>query len=206
MAQPAANLLHIFRYVFVDAASRHGDVAGMYPLIRSLSEVVKGRRAAPLGLYETHVSHHICWPWDIDLWMELNNGRTLTLFDLGRISMAERNGFSRALRKGRFGLVVAGASVRYRKRITSFERIEMRTKPVGFDERFFYVVQEMWKRDGTCANQVLIRGAVTKKGKMVPPSQLLDLIDPDAEPRALPEWVAAWAEADSKRPWPPEPI
>lgn len=178
----------------------------MYPFVRAFAEVIKGRRATPLGPYDTHVSHHICWPWDIDLWMELNNGRTLTLFDLGRISMAERNGIAGAMRRSGYGLVVAGASTRYRKRITAFQRIEMRTKPVGFDDRFFYVVQEMWTRDGICANQVLIRGAVTKRGKMVPPSELISRTAGAPPSPEMPEWVRAWAEADRIRPWPPEPI
>ena len=65
----------------------------------------------------THVSYHRCWPWDIDLWMELNNGRTLTFYDLGRIPLARRTGLVELLRKQRWGLTMAGASVRYRARI-----------------------------------------------------------------------------------------
>ena len=64
----------------------------MYPVIRMAKEIVKFRNAPALPITGTHVSQHICWPWDIDLWMELNNGRTLTLFDLGRIPLAIRTG------------------------------------------------------------------------------------------------------------------
>ena len=51
----------------------------MYPLIRFASAILREGRAPKLGLLDTHVSQHICWPWDIDPFMELNNGRTLTL-------------------------------------------------------------------------------------------------------------------------------
>ena len=54
----------------------------MYPFLRMVKETWANRNAPPLGLTGTHVSHHICWPWDLDIWMELNNGRTLTLYDL----------------------------------------------------------------------------------------------------------------------------
>src|SRR3712207_8112527 len=37
------------------------------------------RGAAPLDLFGTHESHHVCWPWDLDVFGELNNGRALTL-------------------------------------------------------------------------------------------------------------------------------
>ena len=60
----------------------------MYPFIRLAKDIFINARATPLDMGETHVSHHICWPWDLDLWWELNNGRTLTIYDLGRIPLA----------------------------------------------------------------------------------------------------------------------
>ena len=33
------------------------------------------RRADPLPPGGVHVSHHTCWPWDLDAWRELSNGR-----------------------------------------------------------------------------------------------------------------------------------
>ncbi|TNF11281.1 MAG: thioeseterase, partial [Rhodobacteraceae bacterium] len=41
----------------------------MYPVVRMAKEIVKFRNAPALPITGTHVSHHICWPWDIDLWM-----------------------------------------------------------------------------------------------------------------------------------------
>ena len=64
----------------------------MYPVIRMAKEFWVNRRAPTLKLGEFHVSHHICWPWDLDLWLELNNGRALTLYDLGRLVLAKRTG------------------------------------------------------------------------------------------------------------------
>ena len=82
-----------------------------------VKELVVHSRAGSLPLDGTHVSRHICWPWDLDLWLELNNGRTLTLFDLGRMPLARRTGLEAALRAHGWGLTVAGVSVRYRRRI-----------------------------------------------------------------------------------------
>ena len=175
----------------------------MYPVIRMLYQMAKARRLPPLGYFDTHVSQHICWPWDIDLWMELNNGRTLTLFDLGRLPMSLRNGSAKAIRDNRLGLAVAGASVRYRKRVTTFQRIEMRTRAVGYDDRFLYMEQSMWNGAGDCCNHVLIRGAVTRKGKMINPQELADMVAPGTVSPALPAWVQGWVEADRLRPWPP---
>jgi hypothetical protein len=64
----------------------------MYPFIRLAKELVVHRNAPRLALGETHVTDALCWPWDIDMWMELNNGRTLTMMDLGRVVMFQRMG------------------------------------------------------------------------------------------------------------------
>ena len=70
----------------------------MYPVIRLAKEFIKYRKAPALTLGDIHVSHHMCLPWDIDLWMELNNGRTLTLYDLGRLILAKRSGLLAAIK------------------------------------------------------------------------------------------------------------
>ena len=69
----------------------------MYPLIRFAREVMAARRAPHLPPLGAHVSIHRVWPWDLDPWWELNNGRTLTLYDLGRIPMAIRLGITDTL-------------------------------------------------------------------------------------------------------------
>ena len=54
----------------------------MYPFLRTVKELIKYRNAMRLPIGGVHVSHHICWPWDLDMWGELNNGWTLSIFDL----------------------------------------------------------------------------------------------------------------------------
>ena len=95
----------------------------MYPFIRLAKELIKYRNAPALGTWDVHVSHHRIWPWDLDMMSELNNGRTLSIFDLGRIPFAMRAGLFRALRRNKWGLTVAGSIVRYRKRLTNLENM-----------------------------------------------------------------------------------
>lgn len=174
----------------------------MYPFVRMLKELALTARATPLPITGTHVSHHRCWPWDIDLWRELNNGRTLTLYDLGRIPLAGRTGLSRVLLKQRWGLTMAGASVRYRKRIRTFAKFEMRSRLVGWDTRFFYVEQSMWL-EGECANQIVYRAAVTDRNGIVDTDRACAALGATDPSPTLPAWVQAWIDADATRPWPP---
>ncbi|KCV82603.1 hypothetical protein ATO10_06661 [Actibacterium atlanticum] len=174
----------------------------MYPFFRMAKELIKYRNAPDLGLLDTHVSHHICWPWDLDFWLELNNGRTLMIYDLGRIPMARRVGMFEPLRKNRWGLTVAGSSVRYRRRVRMFQKVEMHSKCIGWDDRFIYLVQSMW-RAGECTSQALYRTAVTDKNGIVAPARLLQSLNQHQDPPELPEWVRNWITAEDSRPWPP---
>lgn len=177
----------------------------MYPFLRFLKEMWKFRDAPALGLTDPHVSTHMCWPWDLDPWIELNNGRTLTLYDLGRIPMAKRTGLIDILRSNRWGITVAGNSTRYRRRVRMFDRITMVSRIVGWDGRFFYMEQSMWKK-GDCTSHMLLRSAVTSAGGIVAPRQVLAAAGREAESPALPDWITAWIEADALRPWPPADV
>lgn len=174
----------------------------MYPFIRMTKELLVHARAGSLPIDGVHVSRHICWPWDLDLWLELNNGRTLTLYDLNRIPLARRTGLVRALMENRWGLTMAGASVRYRRRVKVFDRFEIRGRLAGWDERFIYVEQAMWRK-GECTSHILYRSAVTDPSGIVPTARVLEAMGLDLPPVRLPGWVRAWTEAEAQRPWPP---
>lgn len=173
----------------------------MYPIFRLGLELALSRKALPLTMDGVHVSRHRCWPWDIDPWRELNNGRTLTLYDIGRLPLVVRTGLGRALRDNGWGLTIAGSAVRYRRRIRVFQEIEMRSAFVGRDERFLYVQQAMF-RDGEAASGVLYRSAVTGPDGIVPTDRVVEALG-IPEWGDLPQWAAAWSAAEDQRPWPP---
>jgi acyl-CoA thioesterase FadM len=176
----------------------------MYPFIRLAKELVVHRNAPRLALGETHVTYLLCWPWDIDMWMELNNGRTLTMMDLGRVVMFQRMGLTEVMRRKGWAGTIAGASIRYRRRVKMFDRIELRSRILGWDDRFTYAEQAFWK-DGECTSHGLFRMAVTSRKGMVPVADFLAELGLPVESPPLPAWVRAWIDAEATRPWPPSP-
>ncbi len=82
------------------------------------------------------------------------------------------------------------------------DRIEMRSRILGWDARFTYAEQSLW-RGAECCSHALLRMAITGGRGIVPSADLARALGlPEASP-PLPGWVAAWAEADARRPWPP---
>lgn len=121
---------------------------------------------------------------------------------MGRIPMAKRSGLIAALKRRRWGLSVAGSSVRYRKRIRMLDKIEMRSTAICADRRFMYVEQSMWVR-GICAGHALYRTVVTDPHGMVPTDDVLKELNLQDSLPSIPDWVAAWIHAEDIRPWPP---
>lgn len=100
----------------------------MYPFIRSLLTLYRAKQRSPLAIDDVAAMTFTAMPWDIDLFGEVNNGRQLTLFEQGRWDFAARVGLLKTLKQRRWGLVVAGSSVRYRKRIRMFDKVECQTQ------------------------------------------------------------------------------
>ncbi|MEM7720142.1 MAG: acyl-CoA thioesterase [Pseudomonadota bacterium] len=175
----------------------------MYPFFRLAGELLSNRKAPAFSIGDTHVSAFRVWPWDIDPFRELNNGRIMTLLDLGRSGTLQRLGVLQLLKElGWYG-TVAGSTVRYRKRITVFQRLQLRTRIVGWDDRFVYFDQALWRNSECCAHAV-VRVAVAGGKGIVPTTEVAKAVGFPPESSDLPAWIKAWANAETLRPWPPE--
>lgn len=175
----------------------------MYPIVRVAKEFFKAQKLPPLQALEAHVSEHRCWPHDLDQYLEMNNGRILSILDIGRTGLAVRVGLIDALKKNRWALTMAGNSVRYRKRIRPFVKFTNVSRCVGWDHRFFYLEHTLWIGED-CAVQALFRSAVTDKNGIVSPAKVFASIGHDGISPEMPAWVQAWIAADNTRPWPPQ--
>jgi len=176
----------------------------MFPFIRLTKEILKFRKSPPLAIGDVHVSTHMCWPWDLDMAVELNNGRTLTLLDLARVPLFIRSGIWKVTARNNWTIAMAGVVVRYRRRIRAFERFTVESHFMGWDDRFIYVHQTIWKKNGDCANEAVYRVAVAGKDGIVSTDVLTRELGVDPAGPALPDWVNAWIAAETARPWPPE--
>ena len=139
------------------------------------------------------------WPTDIDVFLEVNNGRYLTLMDIGRFEFGKRIGLMDSLKPNGWGLAVAGTSVRYRKRMHMFQKLELHTRVVAVDERWTFF-QQIIKKDGKWCVAALVRTAVTSKEGIVSTKDVAKALDNPWEPK-MPEWVKQWDTSDQMRPW-----
>ncbi|MGI9281332.1 MAG: acyl-CoA thioesterase [Endozoicomonas sp.] len=174
----------------------------MYPFFRLLTTIRKAKKAPSLPAHAVSENSFRCMPWDLDLFMEMNNGRVLTLYDLGRFTLSIQTGLAKVLKDNSWGLVVAGSTTRYRKRVRMFDAVTMYTQVVAMDERWIYIIQSMWVK-GEPTSSILLRTAITEKGKMIDTERVRKAMGQkgwDPQPEG---WVKAWIDSEDSRPWPP---
>ena len=174
----------------------------MYPIIRFITTCIKAYLSDKITIDDVSDTTFRIRPWDIDMFLEVNNGRVLTLYDLGRFDFSIRMGLAKLLKENRWGLVVAGSTVRYRRRIRMFEKVTIYTQVVGYEDRWIYIVQSMWVKDAP-ASSILLRTGITSKGKVISARDVVGALDIDNWDPALHEWVTEWIQSEESRVWPP---
>lgn len=174
----------------------------MYPYLRTYFNIFKARRKPKFEhpFMESEIEMRV-WPWDADMFMELNNGRYLTIMDTGRFAFGERVNLIKVLKQNKWGLMVGAVSTRYRRRLRIFEKFTLRTKLIYFSEKWFYFHQEFIGKDGKMKASFLVRTAVTSKDGLVPTQKLIDAMQFSSEmlkeKNQPSEWIEKWEESDA---------
>jgi acyl-CoA thioesterase FadM len=151
-------------------------------------------RLQPLA---TSVLRLRAWPNDLDTNGHVNNGRYLTLMDLGRFDFLMRIGLGRAGFKGGWVPVLAASMVRFRRSLRVFEKVELRTRLLGWDQTWIYLEQTLANEKGLVAVAYL-RGVFLRQGKKIPVGELLTAIGHTQTSPPLPEALLAWLKAEEE--------
>ena len=162
----------------------------MYPYVR-LFRVILTRN------FRTKVDFHnqgedtinlMVLPQDIDPFMELNNGRYVTLLDLGRFGYSINVNINKLLKQNKWSLTITGTYNNYRHRLRLFQRFQLKTKLLGYDEKWFYFFQKAVKNDKTYMASV-VRFSFTSKDGIVFPKEVVKTMGQEYNPGKLDEWV-----------------
>jgi acyl-CoA thioesterase FadM len=126
------------------------------------------------------------WPNDIDFNLHLNNARVLSVMDYGRIHFLARAGTLTPIVKGRYAPVVGSVWITYRRSLPLWARYQLATRLVCWDERWFYMEQTFTGTQGLVAAG-WVKAALLNKSAIVPPQQIMNLVQPGIESPPMPE-------------------
>lgn len=142
------------------------------------------------------------WPHDLDLSLHLNNGRYLTLMDLGRLDVMVRSGLWREVLRHKWTPIASAITIRFQRELRPFQKFRLDTKLLCWDASLVVMEQTFvidgGPRDGQVAARALFKGGLydRKERKFVEIARLMALLGvSEISPPATPE-VEAFLHAD----------
>lgn len=175
----------------------------MYPYLKLASTLIRAKFSPGLALEERSILKFRARFTDIDPFIVLNNARYFNYMELGRWDFSYRVGFLKLMRINKWGVVVGGSSIRFRRKIPFLSKFTLTTQLICHDGRWFYFLQETYVNGKICSS-ALMKIGVTSKNGLVPSTEVLEKIDRIDWGSEIPNWVNAWSKAESLRPWPEE--
>jgi acyl-CoA thioesterase FadM len=135
-------------------------------------------------------------PTDCDLNMHLNAGRFISFMDVSRVELLGRLRLFRKVIGMGWRPVVGGMRIRYRRSILPFHRFTVRSRVLGWDEKWCYFEHVMETKEGLCAI-AHVRGLFRDGDRSVPPREFIALTGLDLlESPPLPPEVERWRQAE----------
>ncbi|MDQ2889394.1 MAG: thioesterase family protein [Gemmatimonadota bacterium] len=167
-------------------------------LIFRMIRVLLAARARPRvqPLEETTLSFRV-WPSDVDVLIHMNNGRYLTLMDLGRADSIIRSGVQARVRENGWYSVVAAETIRFRESLGLFAKFELRTRLVGWDDKSFYLRQLFLLRGRITAVGVVRVRFLNQSGGALSAAEVASVILPGVESPELPDYISDWGRAEA---------
>lgn len=166
-------------------------------LLRVLKTLLLGFFGRRIGVLEPSTIRFRVWPNDLDVNMHMNNGRYLTVMDLGRLDLMVRTGLARTALQRRWMPVLGGATIRFRRSLGPFQRFRLHSRLLGWDDKWLFIEQGFETDDGEAAAQALVKAAIVRGGRTVPTAELLAALGVDRASPPLPAYVVDWLAADA---------
>lgn len=161
-------------------------------LFRIIWVLLGARRRPRLNPLDESVISLRVLPNDLDLHAHMNNGRYLSIMDLGRLDLMARTGLGRVALERRWIPLVAWASIRYRRPLKLFQKFNLRTRIVYWDTKWFYIEQR-FEHKGQLIAAARVMGLLRGKSGNIASHDALHLLGhgqliPPAGPSDLDQW------------------
>ena len=143
-------------------------------------------------LEESRVAFHVL-PNDLDINFHMNNGRYLTFMDLGRVHLVTQIGLMRMIFRKRWMPVLGAAEIVFIRPLAPFQKFELVTRLVTWDEKYAYMEQRFESRGVLCAH-AFVKGLFLDRNGRIEPPEVAAALGTTGVPPPMPEELRIWAE------------
>jgi acyl-CoA thioesterase FadM len=160
--------------------------------IRLVYAIVTGLLADRLNHREHLHSSYRVWPHDLDAFGHMNNGRYLQIMDVARTEWMSRVGVVSCMWQNRWTAVLGGGCIRFRSPLKPFQRYQVRTRLLSWDERWWYLEHAFLGEHNQLVATGVSRAALRCGSEWVASSAVVDQLEPGATAPPLPDYVRNW--------------
>jgi acyl-CoA thioesterase FadM len=145
------------------------------------------------GLFEESRVGFRVLPTDCDVNLHMNNGRYLAFMDLGRLHLVAQIGLLAIILRKRWGAALGAAEINFIRPLAPFQKFELVTRLVTWDEKYAYMEQRFESRGMLCAH-AFVKGLFLDRNGRVGPSRVAAALGTTVVPPPMPEELRIWAE------------
>jgi acyl-CoA thioesterase FadM len=168
--------------------------------LRLLWLAVAARRRSPVPPLGPCRTPFRVLPTDLDVLLHVNNGVYFSMMDLARVDLMLRAGIAKPLRARGWYPVVVAETIQFWRSLTLFQRFEIETRVLGWDEKAMLVQQRFLRGDEPVAHALVRARFLSQRGNKVAPVDIVAVGGVPPLSPILPEWAARWnAEQSSWR-------
>ncbi len=151
---------------------------------------------------DTTTLRGVVLPSDLDFNLHVNNGRYLTLADLGRIDWFLRTGMLQSGIKHRWRPIIATAAVRFSRSLKPWQRYELRTNLLCWGDKWAFMEHRFFARNRQGIEKlfatVAIKGAFQGREGVVTPTQMMRALGADVASPPQPQWITDWQRGEDQ--------
>jgi YbgC/YbaW family acyl-CoA thioester hydrolase len=130
-------------------------------------------------------------PWDLDIFLHMNNAKYLNYMEVARWGFVFRAGFFwHSLRHG-WTLPIAKIDIRYLRSLTLGRKFTVSARVVAYTDRWIYIHQTFSSR-GKVVSQALVQTTVWRKSGSVPTAEFLSTFGLKADSVSVPPEIEPW--------------
>lgn len=164
-------------------------------LVRLFWMLVTARWRSPcVMMQETRLSFRVM-PTDLDVNMHLTNSRYFSFMDLSRVDHMIRNGAWKHIRANKLKPVLGSGSIRFRRAVPPFKRVDVTTRVVGIDEKWIYLEHRIVAGE-TVYSVAILKAAFLDDAGRVSIERLLDMFGYEGDLPPMTEALTRIRDAD----------
>ena len=138
------------------------------------------------------------WLHDLDALGHMNNGRYHQIMDVARAEWMQRTGVLPAIRRNRWAPILGGGFIRYRQSLKILTPYRVRTRLLGWDQRWFFLEHVFVDGRGRCVAVGVTRAALRAAGAWVHADEVVSHVHAGAESPPVPDHLKDWLELEEQ--------